>query len=66
MYMLEHLEFQGTGVCPQYRWKQMVLCANRELLETIRGRQRRPEEWRVIAMGAIDIGQVIACRKKAA
>ncbi len=47
MYALERLVFQGTECCPQYRWKQLAVCANEKLLNKIKDKQRHPEEWRI-------------------
>lgn len=50
MFVLERRVFQGTEVCPQYRWKQYALCGSQSLLERVRSAQRRPEDWRVAAL----------------
>ena len=47
MYALEHLNFQGTERCPQYRWKQVAICDNRTPLDKVRAGQQRPADWRV-------------------
>lgn len=47
MFVLEYRTFQGTERCPQYLWKQMLLCKNRDVLELIRSKQKHPKDWRV-------------------
>lgn len=54
MFVLERRVFQGTEVCPQYRWVQYALCGNRSLLERVRSAQRRSENWRVAALATLD------------
>ena len=49
-FVLERLVFQGTEVCPQYRWKQYAVCACEDILKKIKETQRRPENWRVTAL----------------
>jgi hypothetical protein len=48
VYILERLEFQGTDQCPQYKWKQIVMCLTCAPLERLREKQRCPEDWRII------------------
>lgn len=48
MYALEHLEFQGTEHCPQYRWKQFAVCDSRAPLDKVRAGQQRTTDWRVV------------------
>lgn len=31
-----------------YRWKQYALCEEREPLQAIIGKQKRPDEWRIV------------------
>ena len=50
MYSLERLVFQGTGRCPQYRWKQFAVCGRRVPLDRVRISQRNLENWRVVFM----------------
>jgi hypothetical protein len=47
MFILERLEFQGTERCPQYLWKQYVMCAAKEPLERVVSKQRRRKDWRI-------------------
>ena len=49
-YALERLVFGNGSQRPLYFWKQYARCANQELLERIRQKQPRPEEWRVTAL----------------
>ena len=55
MYVLEHLQFHGSGHCPQYRWEQFAVCGKRELLERVRLRQAHPENWRVTQLACESI-----------
>lgn len=50
MYALEHLKFQGTERCSQYRWKQVAICDNRAPLDKVRAGQHSPAGWRVVFM----------------
>lgn len=47
MFILERRVFQGTEKCPQYLWKQILMCRSKNLLEQIWDKQRHPENWRV-------------------
>lgn len=47
MFILERMVFQGTEKCPQYLWKQMLVCKSKDTLELIRSKQLHPENWRV-------------------
>ena len=47
MFILEYRVFQGTEKCPQYLWKQMLMCKSKDTLELIRSKQLHPENWRV-------------------
>lgn len=33
--------------CQSYRWKQYAKCEEREPLQEILSRQKRPDEWRI-------------------
>ncbi len=50
MYVLERLVFQGTDRCPQYRWKQFVVCDSRPILDKVRAGQKHPGDWRVVLL----------------
>ncbi len=58
MYVLEYKELYivqeamvKNRTCQSYRWKQAAMCSERGLLEEIRSRKKRPEEWRVVPQG---------------
>ena len=50
MYALERLVYQGENVCPKYKWKQLAICGNRELLVAVKNQMLWPEDWRITPM----------------
>lgn len=52
MFALERLTQQCAGRRSRRRWTRLAVCANEELLKKIRNAQRRPEDWRVLALSA--------------
>ena len=55
MFALERIAFAPKGQRPRYHWRRVAVCGNPGLLQRVRQGQKRPSEWRVVPIPAMDV-----------
>ena len=69
MFILEYKQLhivkdnmRKNCTCQSYRWKQYAMCEEREPLDEIMSKQKRPENWRIVTLDHAK-GESHACQE---